>query len=277
MEIQRTMSPSTSARYFVVIFLACGLATILIPSAPSANNPDLPDPSNMTNLARNDPFAFLENCLKYYERDVRGYQLTMLKQERLQARLQSKEIIDVAFRDQPYGVSMRWVEGARKADHVTYVAGENDGMMLAHPTGVAGKLVKVVKRKVDSDEARESGRYTLDQFGFKNSLKRILASMQDAKKKQSLHLEFLGEAKVIESNARICFKLKRTFAEPESDGTQELTLYVDRENFLPIGIVVKGKVEPATGNRELLGEYFFRDLRLNPELSADQFREGAFN
>jgi len=228
-------------------------------------------------LARNDPFIFLENCLKYYDGKVRGYQLTMQKQERLQGRLQNREIIEVAFREQPFSVSMRWLEGARKADRVAYVAGENDGMMLAHPAGVAGKLVKVVRRQVDSDEARESGRYTLDQFGFKNSLKRILASMQDAKKKQALHLEFLGEAKVFESNARICFKLKRTYAEPESDGTQELTLYVDRENFLPIGIVVKGKVEPATGNRELLGEYFFRDLRLNPQLSAEQFGVTAFN
>lgn len=231
----------------------------------------------MTNLARNDPFAFLENCLKYYHRNVRGYQLTMQKQERLQGRLQNREIIEVAFREQPYSVSMRWLEGARKADRVAYVAGENDGMMLAHPAGVAGKLVKVVKRKVDSDEARESGRYTLDQFGFKNSLKRILASMQDAKQKENLHLEFLGESKVIESDQRVCFKLKRTYAQPENDGAQELTLYVDRENFLPLGIVVKGKVDPGTGNRELLGEYFFRDLRLNPQLSADQFKEAAFN
>jgi len=48
-----------------------------------------------------------------------------------------------------------------------------------------------------------------------------------------------------------------TYSEPEGDGTQELTLYVDRENYIPIGVVVKGKVDPATGNRELLGEYFF--------------------
>ena len=87
----------------------------------------------------------------------------------------------------------------------------------------------------------------------------------------------MGESKVIESDQRICFKLKRTYAQPEIDGAQELTLYVDRENFLPVGIVLKGKVDQATGNRELLGEYFFRDLRLNPQLSADQFKEASFN
>ena len=150
-------------------------------------------------------------------------------------------------------------------------------MMLAHPSGAAGKLVKVVRRKVDSDEARESGRYTLDQFGFKNTLLRAISSMQAAQKKGTLRLQFQGEAKVIEAGQRVCYKIKRTYSEPESDGAQELTLYVDRENYIPIGVVVKGKVEPATGNRELLGEYFFRDVRLNPDLSPEQFKPAAFN
>ena len=236
-----------------------------------------PNASDMTNLARQDPFVFLQNCMKLYDKNVRGYQVILQKQERLQGKLQNREIIEVAFREQPYSVSMRWLEGARKADRVVFVAGENEGMMLAHPAGVAGKLVKVVKRKVDSDEARQSGRYTLDQFGFKKSLQRILISMQAAKQKDTLHLQFLGETKVFECDQRICFKLKRTYEAPEADGTEDLTLYVDRENFLPVGIVVRGKIDAATGNRELLGEYFFRDLRLNPQFAPQQFNEAAFN
>jgi hypothetical protein len=265
------------ARYlFIALFIACGLALPLATSSTSATDSP-PGASEMTNLARNDPLAFLESCLKHYDREVRGYQAIMQKQERLQGRLQNKETIEVAFREQPYSVSLHWLQGARRADRVVYVAGENEGMMLAHPAGVAGKLVKVVKRKVDSDEARESGRYTLDQFGFKKTLARVITSIQTAKKKGALHLEFQGQAKAIEAGQRVCFKIKRTYSEPESDGTQELTLYVDRENYLPIGVVVKGKVDPATGNRELLGEYFYRDVRLNPEIPPDQFKDTAFN
>jgi hypothetical protein len=244
---------------------------------PASAEDSPPGASEMTNLARKDPLAFLENCLKHCDGEIRSYQATMQKQERLQGRLQNKEMIEVAFREQPYSVSLHWLQGARKADRVIYVAGENDGMMLAHPTGAAGKLVKVVRRKVDSDEARQSGRYTLDQFGFKKALDRIIASMQTAQKKGALHVQFQGEAKVIEAGQRVCYKLKRTYSEPESDGTQELTLYVDRENYLPIGVVVKGKVDPATGNRELLGEYFYRDVHLNPEIRPEQFKEAAFN
>ena len=267
------MSKLLFGRVFLALCAVVGFAgitTILANDGP-------PNASDMTNLARQDPFAFLQNCMKLYDKNVRGYQVILQKQERLQGKLQNREIIEVAFREQPYSVSMRWLEGARKADRVVFVAGENEGMMLAHPAGVAGKLVKVVKRKVDSDEARQSGRYTLDQFGFKKSLQRILSSMQAAKQKDALHLQFLGETKVFECDQRICFKLKRTYEAPDADGTEDLTLYVDRENFLPVGIVVRGKMDAATGNRELLGEYFFRDLRLNPQFSPQQFNEAAFN
>jgi len=261
---------------FCASLIVCGLALPLA-TLPTSANDSPPGASEMTNLARNDPLAFLENCAKHYDSQVRGYLTTMQKQERLQGRLQNKEVIEVAFKDQPHSVSLHWLQGARKADRVVYVAGENDGMMLAHPTGAAGKLVKVVRRKVDSDEAKESGRYTLDQFGFKNTLLRAISSMQTAQKKGGLRLQFQGEAKVIEAGQRVAYKIKRTYAEPEGDGTQELTLYIDRENYLPIGVVVKGKVDSGTGNRELLGEYFFRDVRLNPEISPDQFKPGAFN
>ncbi len=224
------MSKLLFGRVFLALCAVVGFAGITTIFA----NDGPPNASDMTNLARQDPFAFLQNCMKLYDKNVRGYQVILQKQERLQGKLQNREIIEVAFREQPYSVSMRWLEGARK-------------------------------------------RYPLDQFGFKKSLQRILSSMQAAKQKDTLHLQFLGETKVFECDQRICFKLKRTYEAPEADGTEDLTLYVDRENFLPVGIVVRGKIDAATGNRELLGEYFFRDLRLNPQFAPQQFNEAAFN
>ena len=97
------------ARYlFCALFVSGGLASSLATPSTSATDSG-PDASTMTNLARNDPLAFLENCIKHYDRDVRGYLTTMQKQERLQGRLQNKEVIEVAFRDQPHSVSLHWL------------------------------------------------------------------------------------------------------------------------------------------------------------------------
>jgi len=77
------------------------------------HNP-LPDALGMQKLARENPVAFLENCIRYYDRDVHGYHLTMQKQERLPTRLrieklklQKKEVIDFYFKDKPHSVFMR--------------------------------------------------------------------------------------------------------------------------------------------------------------------------
>jgi hypothetical protein len=235
----------------------------------------LPDSQEMETLARRQPVAFLENCARYYDRNVQGYQLVMQKQERLQGKIQKKEMVEVAFKEDPFSVSLRWLDGARKADRVVFVKGENDDMMLAHPAGVAGSLVKVVKRKVDGPEAKEAGRYPLDQFGLKNSLIRTVTSMKTAKEKNMLQVAFLGEVPVIEAGNKPCVKLRRTYLEPEADGVMELTVYVDKSTWLPVGWVMKGKTNPATGNRDFIAEYFFKDIRLNPKFGADQFKEAT--
>jgi hypothetical protein len=240
----------------------------------SAERP-LPDSQEMETLARRQPVAFLENCMRYYDQKVQSYQLVMQKQERLQGKIQKKEMVEVAFKQDPFSVSLRWREGARKADRVVFVKGENDDMMLAHPTGVAASLVKVVKRKVDGPEAKEAGRYPLDQFGLKNSLMRAVTSMKTAKEKNLLQVAFLGEVPVIEAGNKPCYKLRRTYLEPEADGVMELTVYVDKSTWLPVGWVMKGKTNPTTGNRDFIAEYFFKDIRLNPKFGPDQFKEAA--
>jgi hypothetical protein len=260
------------------LFSVCLAGAFLAPALASKDDPSdgpQPDSKEMEALARRRPVAFLETCLRYYDQMVQGYQVVMQKQERLQGKIQKKETIQVAFRENPFSVSMRWLEGARKADRVVYVKGENDDMMLAHPAGVAGSLVKVVKRKVDGPEAKEAGRYPLDQFGIKNALVRAVSSMKAAKENNALEVGFLGEVPVIEAGNKPCYKLRRTYLQPEADGVMELTAYIDKGTWLPVGWVMKGKINPTTGNRDFVAEYFFKDFRLNPEFGADQFKEAA--
>src|SRR5438876_11526647 len=107
----------------------------------------VPDNARMEMLAKEDPIAFLENCLTRYDREVKGYSLTMQKQERLEGKLQKKEIIEVHYREGPakdgHSVFMRWLEGARLAARVVYVDGENMGSdgrskMIVKPAGLGG-------------------------------------------------------------------------------------------------------------------------------------------
>jgi hypothetical protein len=232
---------------------------------------DFPTQAEMDHLARTDPIAFLENCLRRYDRDVQGYRLTMYKQERLNGKLRPHELIDVCFREEPHSVYLRWREGARKAERALYVEGENNDKMLARPHGALLRQVAgdVAERDVEGVEAHQSGRFTLNHFGLKKGTERYLASWKSAQDTGTLRVQFVGEHLLPEAGNRLCYHLRRSCLEPENDGVMEQTLFVDKESWLQIGSIIRD------GEGELIGEYYFRDIQLNPSFKPEQFQRVA--
>lgn len=227
----------------------------------------LPSEAAMDKLAGSNPVAFLKASLARYNREVKGYSLTFQKQERIGGKLEKKELLDVKFRDKPFSVYMRWVEGARLAERVIYVEGENDGKMLVRPVGIGRFLI--VKRDPEGEEARKSGRYTLKQFGLKKGLQRSLFGFEGDQKAGTLHVQYLGKQKVKEAGDRTCWVLKRRYEKPDDDGVADQTLYIDTENWLMVGTILKDH------KGKLLAEYWFRDIKLNPDFGKDQFTRKA--
>jgi len=236
----------------------------------------LPDGEGLEKLAQKDPIAFLENCLRRYQREVKGYTCTFQKQERLDNKLQPSETIAVTFRQDPNSVLFRWKQGARLADAALYVEGENQqkdkngnpkSYLVALPPGILGRLGPVT-RDPDSEDSKKSGRYSLPQFGIEKGTQRTLASWKEAHNKGELHVEFLGETKLKEAGDRMCYKLRRIkYAEPEEDGVTELTIYIDKETWLQVGSVIKGKDD------QYIAQYYFRDIKLNPEFTDETFKK----
>jgi hypothetical protein len=227
----------------------------------------LPDNAGLERLAREDPVAFLETCLRRYQRDVKGYSATFQKQEREDGKLQPTEIVEARYREKPRSVYMQWLEGAGRADRVLYVEGENGGKLLAHPKGAFARKIagEVVERGEDSADFRKLGR-----FGLKKATERVLTSMKKERDKGPLHVQYLGEVRVKEVNDRPCYKLRWTVEMPQNDkDVREVTMYIDKETWLQVGTVLKGE------DNKLLGEFFFRDLRLNPDFKPEQFERSA--
>jgi hypothetical protein len=231
----------------------------------------LPDAAGLERLARTDPVAFLEACVRRYDREVRGYRTTLQKRERLQGKEQPTEVIDAAFLEKPFRVRMDWREGAGRAVSVLYVQGENDGKLLARPAGaLAYRLTGILARDPEGPDARAAGRYPITGFGIKIGTQRILASWRAAQKKGQLHVEYLGRQRVAEAGDRMCYVLRRRpYARPEEDGILDLTMHVDVETWLQVGTVLKGE------DNRLIGEYFFRDIRLNPDIPPETFTRQA--
>jgi hypothetical protein len=235
------------------------------------NGAALPDAAAMGKLARTDSIAFLENCIRRAAREATSYSLILQKQEKANGELQPKEVIQVYFRESPYSVYFHWLEGARLAERVLYVAGENDGKLLVRPNGSLARFVAgdVVSRDVNGSEARSSGRYPINDFGFRKAMQRTLASWKQAKAADDLNVQYLGRVKIKETGDRECWLLQRIAKEPENDGVKESYYYFDTETWLQTGVVLKD----ADGN--LVGAYWFRDIDLNPTFKKDQFEPAA--
>jgi Protein of unknown function (DUF1571) len=239
------------------------------PPAAADDNSTLLDNDAMRLLAEKKPIRFLQTCLRRHIREVKGYHALLAKHERLAGNLLGPEVIRVSFREKPHSVLMQWLEGARLAGAVLYVQGENNNLALVRPAGLAS-LIGIVERNPVSEEALQNSRYTLPDFGIRIGAERTLAAWVDAEKRGQLQVEYRGIRPIPELNNRLCHVLHRT-SDPRLDdeGVAHLTIYIDQENWMQIGSVLRG----AKG--ELIAEYYFRDLQLNPTFPANFFTRDA--
>jgi hypothetical protein len=229
-------------------------------AAPAAHEP----------LPTGDVITFLKKCVQRYDQQgIQGYHVILHKQERIGGKLQPSEEIDCYFREKPYSLFMHWLRGQRKAESSLYVEGENGGKMLAKPAGLAGLFVKVAERDVDGEDARQSGRYTMKEFGLKIAILKSYRDWKAAREKGTFHVQYLGVRKLHEAGDRLCYTLRRTCPVPEDDGVTEVTIYIDKQNWLQIGATLKGE------HGKLIGEYIFHDLHINPEFKPNQFKRSA--
>jgi hypothetical protein len=243
-------------------------ASTIFPAVADAGK-ELPSNDDMERLAKNDPIAFLQWCIRRYDREVKGYTATLRKQERIDGEIEPSEIIDVAFREDPFSVRMQWKEGARRASALVYVKGENRDQLLIRPNGIFS-VAGVVPRDPYGSDAKKGGRYPVPEFGIKIGMQRTLTSWQKAQKDKTLRVEYLGVKKIKEAGDRPCWVLKRTrYAKPEEDSISQLTIFVDTETWLQVGTILKGDDD------KFIGEYFFRDIKLNPEFPRDAFARSA--
>ncbi len=231
----------------------------------------LPDDAQMEQLAKTDPIAFFRAILRRYDREVTSYTCTLEKTERLDGQVQPTEEIAIWFREYPFSALLEWNKGARLAKRSLYVRGQNNDKLLVLPNGRLLSLAGVVERDVDSASAKSSGRYLQSEFGIKIGTERTVSSWEAAKKNNALHIEYLGIKKVPELGNRPCYVFKRApYDKPEEDGITEATLYIDKETWLQSGSVVKG----ADG---LIGAYYFRDVKINPDFKPDTFTKKALS
>jgi Protein of unknown function (DUF1571) len=224
----------------------------------------LPDNAKMEQLARTNPIAFLENCILRCDRDVQGYHAELHKHERVGNDLHAPEVIDIDFREHPFSFRMIWKQGMTRASRSLYVEGEYGNKVVIRPEGLAGALGSI---SLDPNGAlvKSSSRYPPEEFGMKIGTEKTLAAWKNARKHGDLKVEFIGTERVERAGNRECWVLERTnYVRREEDGITRSRFYFDTQTWLQVGSVL-------WRDDQLLGSFFFRDVKINPEFPPETF------
>ena len=120
--------------------------------------------------------------------------------------------------------------------------------------------------KAEASKALDSARYTIDEFGIRLGTERTYKTWKERQAEGNLHVDYEGVQKVQKAGDRDCYVLHRTkMTKPEDDGVLDVVLYIDKETWLQVGSILRGD------KGKLIGEYFFRDLTLNPNFAPNHF------
>ncbi len=213
---------------------------------------------------KRDVVAFLEYTVEKYEKEIKGYKTTLEKQERIQGKLKALEIVEAEFQESPHSVLMKWKKGSPfGVQAVLYVEGKNEGKMWAKPSI---PFVPLQTRDPRGDEALRNGRYTIDDFGIKIGTERVIRTWKRIQAEGKLFVKYEGIFEVPQLNNRPCYKIHRFgIKKPEEDGVMDVVLFIDTKTLLQVGTILRGK------DGQLIGSYFFRDLRLNPNFPPNYF------
>lgn len=224
-------------------------------------------------LDRFDPIELLRSGRERCARDVQGYSCVFLRQERLDGKLTAPQAIRVLYREEPQSVYMIWGRDAVRVRRALYVRDRllnDDGeeLALVEPAGAVIRLfVSQVRVPIHGKEARKSGRFTIDQFGFLRVLDRILNDNARLARLGGLRWTYDGPGVI---DGRPTRKLIRHLPYTGAGGAYpdaRLVVHLDREWLAPVAVFSFADEH----QRILLGSYVTTQVRLNPALADSSF------
>ena len=203
--------------------------------------------------------------------NVKDYSATLIKRERIGGKLNEHEYLFVKVRHQPFSVYIYFLAPAKlKGQEVIYVEGQNNGNMWAHPApGMQEKLIGTVSLKPDGAIAMNGQRYPLTELGLLNLVRRLVEVAEQDINYGECDVKFYPGAKL---NGRTCTCIQVVHPVPRRNFLFHLArIFVDDELNVPIRYEAYDWPKEANGQPELMEEYTYVNLKMNPGFADVDF------
>jgi hypothetical protein len=209
-------------------------------------------------------------ALKDLNSNVKDYTATLVKRERVDGDLTEYEYMFTKIRHQPFSVYMYFLKPADKVGReVIYVAGKNEGNLVAHEEQGIKKLIGPVSLKPNAPLAMQGNRYPITEVGIMNLTRRLIEVGESDRKYGECDVQYTPNAKV---NGRVCTLVQVTHPVPRKNFRYHKALiYIDDELNIPIRFEAYDWPKDAGGQPVLLEEYTYVNIKLNADLTDADF------
>ena len=216
-----------------------------------------------------------KSSLERIDRDIKDYTCTLVKRENIDGKIGAHEYIFMRVRQEPCSVYMHFLgPAAFKGRECIYVAGANNGKLIAHE---GGNKIFLPTVRIDPNGflAMRGQRYPITEVGVRNLTARLIeVAEQDAKFGECDVKHFQG-AKV---NGRVCNCIQVTHPVRRSNFRFHMArIFIDDEHNVPLRFESYDWPTQAGGKPVLLEEYTYMNVKFNVGLTDADFDESNGN
>jgi uncharacterized protein DUF1571 len=243
-------------------------------AAPAAMQPVAVSPDESYTAAPYRPPS-IDDAIQLIEtardsfRDVHTYSCRMVQRERVGDKLPPETVLAMQVRTQPFSVHLKWLEPrSMVGQEAIYVAGRNAGKMRVRGAGLLG-AVGFLTLDLNDARARRASRHNISEAGLGNLIERFAEGWPRERSHGGVevHIDDFSFA------GRSCTRVETIHA-ANGDGFflfGRSVVYFDNITHLPARVENYDWPKRPGEAANLLEEYSYLDLRLNPVLSDDVF------
>lgn len=210
-----------------------------------------------------DALKIAEEC-RIAMTKVKDYNATFTKRELIGKKMVSQSM-RIKLRSKPFSVYLKF-DKPYSGREVIYVAGRNNGKLVAHGTGFQ-KVLGTLKLRPTSRLVMRENRYPITEIGMAKMLEKTINRWE--KLARNSRARFFPQAKLGNRPVRVV----QTIHPKKTSGNEfHMTrLYIDKATNLPIRVQQFGFPRKKGGQPPLIEEYTYSNLRTNVGLKSRDF------
>ncbi len=197
---------------------------------------------------------------------LKDYSATLVRRERIRGKLSGYEYLSIKIRHAPFSVYAYFQAPAGvKGQEVIYLAGQNQGNILAHKAHMAA----TVSIHPDGLIAMAGRHYPITEIGLVNLVRRLVEVGDEDVKYGECEVKYFTNAKI---NQRPCTVIQVVHPTPRDVFRFHLArVFVDDQWKVPIRYESYDWPSEPGGEPRLIEEYTYLDLKLNNGFTDEDF------